>query len=1144
MRKIILLLLVLVCAADARAQSGVASQTPAPARSGSRPELYVQAGLANKVNALAFSGDGKYLAGLSSGSIFLWEVESGKELRRFESKVEEVNTLALSVGAKLLAVGNEQGGVELWDVAKGVVTKAPAAQEGPILSLAFSPDGRLLAAARGDALTLWEVSSGRVAASLKPSGGDVQMVAFSADGRSLAAGGEKVVRLYDVHTRKTLKSYDVAGAGLSLLFFNPEGRLFGIAPDEGSMRDLESGKSRSLLGHEFVGGAAAVTPEGRLLARGYPENSTVVLFDLKNRQCVRSYGATANDITSLAFTADGRAVFVGDESGDIKYIDLKSGRLVESFMVLMSKVTPARRATTSALIVSPDGKYLFSAAGWKNVTLWDVEAGKEIFEENWYALCEKCLAFSPDGKHFAATHTNGVYPPRITLCELATGKSLADYDGHQDTVNSLAFSPDGAWLASGSSDQTVRLWDLNSGQEARTFEHDAPVWSVAFSPDGKTLASGVEDGTIRLWDVASGKMMRAFKGHAERVNALEFDPGGGRLASFGDGEIKLWSVADGAAVSYEVVPAWVAANPRFGIINLNGRMVRPSADGKVIKLTDLGTKEELASLLSLGDMEWMVVTPDGSFDSSSVYSTFGGWKHLLWRFNNNTFDYAPVEAFFGEFYRPGLLKEVVSGARPKAPRDLPALDRRPPRVHISLATPPPPGDRMPSDKTTLGFYCDDIPNLREFALSSRVQRVEVSAEEVGGGDTAAGIRDLRLFRNDSLVKIWRGQTAEEVARQPGCRFDAAASGSARKVVCAADVTIVAGQNSLRAYAFNRDNVKSDDALLIVQGAEKLARDDATLYILAVGVNSYADPAHNLRYAVADAEAVSERLASQQPLTKQYAKAVTVRLLDGDATKENILLALRRLGSGDEGASPEGLPAELRKLARMRPEDALLIYFAGHGESDGDRFYLIPHDGFPQGRQSDDEARRNELRRRSISDRELEAALEPVDAGRMLMIIDACDSGQALESEEKRRGPMNSRGMAQLAYEKGFYVLTAAQSRQAALEVSKLGHGLLTFALLEGMSKADADADGLVTGREWFDYAVEQVPLLQREAMRLRSEDNSHATGPARRSEIAFGPGSDANLPPNRRGLQVPRSFYRVETDGAPFVVSATQPLNR
>src|SRR2546421_11784742 len=121
---------------------------------------------------------------------------------------------------------------------------------------------------------------------------------------------------------------------------------------------------------------------------------------------------------------------------------------------------------------------------------------------------------------------------------------------------------------------------------------------------------------------------------------------------------------------------------------------------------------------------------------------------------------------------------------------------------------------------------------------------------------------------------------------------------------------------------------------------------------------------------------------------------------------------------------------------------------------------------------------------SISDEEIEAAVEGIDAGQMLLVIDACNSGQALEAEEKRRGPMNSKGLAQLAYEKGMYVLTAAQSYQAALELAQLGHGLLTYALVEeGLKTSASDfepKDGEVRLREWLDYATLRVAQMQEE----------------------------------------------------------------
>ena len=156
----------------------------------------------------------------------------------------------------------------------------------------------------------------------------------------------------------------------------------------------------------------------------------------------------------------------------------------------------------------------------------------------------------------------------------------------------------------------------------------------------------------------------------------------------------------------------------------------------------------------------------------------------------------------------------------------------------------------------------------------------------------------------------------------------------------------------------------------------------------------------------------------------------------------------------------------------------------------------------------------------------------MDAGHLLLVIDACNSGQALEAEEKRRGPMNSKGLAQLAYEKGMYILTAAQSYQAALEAAQFGHGLLTYALVEeGLKTPIADSgpkDGVLSAREWLDFATERVPQMQEEKMK-----QSRGVGVA----IAFTEGEQNIADPEKRSVQRPRVFYRRELEANPLVIA-------
>jgi len=169
---------------------------------------------------------------------------------------------------------------------------------------------------------------------------------------------------------------------------------------------------------------------------------------------------------------------------------------------------------------------------------------------------------------------------------------------------------------------------------------------------------------------------------------------------------------------------------------------------------------------------------------------------------------------------------------------------------------------------------------------------------------------------------------------------------------------------------------------------------------------------------------------------------------------------------------------------------------------------------------------------SISDEDLGRVFEGIDAGQTALVIDACNSGQALESEEKRRGPMNSKGLAQLAYDKGMYILTAAQSYQAAQEATQLGHGFLTYALVEeGLKQDAADSDpkdGQVWVREWFDYASRRVPNMQLEKMKQARDLGLN---------LAFVASEERVADSERRLTQTPRVFYRRESEVRPLVVA-------
>lgn len=174
------------------------------------------------------------------------------------------------------------------------------------------------------------------------------------------------------------------------------------------------------------------------------------------------------------------------------------------------------------------------------------EEVSEVFVPLGHAGGVRAVAFSPDGQWALS----GSEDQTLRLWEVATGREVRTFVGHTEAITFAVFSPDGKQILSSSYDRTLKLWDAATGREIRTFRgHAEGVWDAAFSPDGKWALSGGADQQMKLWNVATGDEVRTFAGHQQAVTDVDFSPDG-KLAASGsvDQTIKLWKVETGEEV--------------------------------------------------------------------------------------------------------------------------------------------------------------------------------------------------------------------------------------------------------------------------------------------------------------------------------------------------------------------------------------------------------------------------------------------------------------------------------------------------------------------------------------------------------------------------------------------------------------------
>jgi WD40 repeat protein len=495
-----------------------------------------------------------------------------------------------------------------------------------ISDLCYLPDGRGVFTI-GGRVEIWDLVEGRLQTKHQVCESSIVSVVPRKDGKALLLTDRSGnVHEWDIEGKDILHSWSTNQSGLRRAHYSPdEKRVLTTGSRPPTLKEWELASGRELIlititGRMHYFNEGIYGPEGKtaLVDGGAGSGPVLAHYDLGSggllHEWLKDYYTHAR---SIALSEDGKRLLVGSRHKATEW-------LLDGYKLLKEYTGHHGHAVVS-IAYCKDPTQILTGSRDGSIRRWDRTEGEVLLRWCPHARYVTHMTVSPDGE-WVLSYGNHV----VAETSVETGEPRIKWDRHDEAVQDVAFLPDGQHIVSGSSDGTLRVWNIKSGECLRTLEGaNLGAYAVAVSPDGSRVGAGCKDGIVREFNPKDGTMLRELKGHLGYIRALAYTHDGKRLLSCaGDGSIRIW-------MRDELEPVLILQGHRGGVLAIavapdDTHILSGGRDGTV-RLWDVKDAKLLKTMK--GHHSWVEAV---AFCSDSKYALSTGYDSRLLRWDLET----------------------------------------------------------------------------------------------------------------------------------------------------------------------------------------------------------------------------------------------------------------------------------------------------------------------------------------------------------------------------------------------------------------------------------------------------------------------------------------------------------------------------